>query len=113
MLPPPSYCAAVRPPCPPRYVFPDFNYQWLVDEIKENLPRELDFCHEADNAAKAAVNLASSRSRLGGRCGSRRAQGSGLGLVADGGEEGVAQEGAGLLKRCVHTHQVCRSCCAS
>lgn len=27
---------------PPRYfrtIFPDFNYQWLVEEIKENLPR--------------------------------------------------------------------------
>jgi aarF domain-containing kinase len=22
-----------------KFLFPDFNYEWLVDEIKENLPR--------------------------------------------------------------------------
>ncbi len=50
-----------------RVVFPDFNYQWLVDEIKENLPRELDFQHEAANAERCRANLASSKSRLRGR----------------------------------------------
>ena len=47
-----------------RAVFPDFNYQWLVDEIKENLPKELDFRHEAANAERCRRNLASPRSRV-------------------------------------------------
>mmetsp|Transcript_33405 Transcript_33405/g.79191 ORF Transcript_33405/g.79191 Transcript_33405/m.79191 type:complete len:530 (-) Transcript_33405:81-1670(-) len=48
-----------------RRLFPDFNYQWLVDEVKENLPKELDFEHEAANAARCAANLASPRSAVG------------------------------------------------
>ncbi|GIL43460.1 hypothetical protein Vafri_933 [Volvox africanus] len=40
-----------------RWVFPDFDYGWLVDEIKENLPRELDFRHEASNAERCRANL--------------------------------------------------------
>uniref|UniRef100_A0A0N4Z628 Protein kinase domain-containing protein n=1 Tax=Parastrongyloides trichosuri TaxID=131310 RepID=A0A0N4Z628_PARTI len=31
-------------------LFPDFNLMWLVEETKKNLPRELDFLHEAKNA---------------------------------------------------------------
>lgn len=33
-------------------LFPDFKFQWLVDEIKKNIPRELDFTQEAHNAEK-------------------------------------------------------------
>ncbi|GIL99023.1 hypothetical protein Vretimale_4271 [Volvox reticuliferus] len=40
-----------------RWIFPDFDYGWLVDEIKENLPRELDFRHEASNAERCRANL--------------------------------------------------------
>ncbi|KAF8067287.1 ABC1 [Scenedesmus sp. PABB004] len=50
-----------------RLAFPDFNYQWLVDEVRTNLPLELDFRHEASNAARCAANLASPRSTVGGR----------------------------------------------
>lgn len=35
-------------------LFPDFTYEWLVDEIAPNLPLELDFTHEAQNARRAA-----------------------------------------------------------
>ncbi|CEF69676.1 Serine/threonine-/dual specificity protein kinase, catalytic domain and UbiB domain and Protein kinase-like domain-containing protein [Strongyloides ratti] len=31
-------------------LFPEFNLMWLVDETKRNLPKELDFLHEAKNA---------------------------------------------------------------
>uniref|UniRef100_A0A0N5CH68 Protein kinase domain-containing protein n=1 Tax=Strongyloides papillosus TaxID=174720 RepID=A0A0N5CH68_STREA len=31
-------------------LFPDFNLMWLVEETKQNLPKELDFLHEAKNA---------------------------------------------------------------
>lgn len=33
-------------------VFKDFDYQWLVDETKKNLPKELNFKLEAENAEK-------------------------------------------------------------
>lgn len=33
-------------------LFPEFKLMWLVDETKKNLPKELDFLHEADNAEK-------------------------------------------------------------
>lgn len=34
------------------YLFEDFKFQWLVDETKLNLPKELDFTIEAENAKK-------------------------------------------------------------
>lgn len=33
--------------------FPEFRLNWLVDEVKKNLPNELDFLHEARNMMKA------------------------------------------------------------
>jgi len=48
-------------------IFPDFNYQWLVDEIKHNLPLELNFTHEAQNAARCRDNLNSPRSTVAKR----------------------------------------------
>lgn len=33
-------------------LFPEFQFQWLVDQIKANLPLELDFLHEGKNCAK-------------------------------------------------------------
>lgn len=50
-----------------RVIFPDFNYQWLVDEIKHNLPLELNFAHEAQNAARCRRNLDSPRSTVAKR----------------------------------------------
>lgn len=37
------------------FVLPDFKVQWLVDETKRNIPRELDFVVEAENTEKAKV----------------------------------------------------------
>lgn len=34
------------------WAFPDFNFQWLVDETKRNIPTELDFSQEGQNADK-------------------------------------------------------------
>ncbi|KAK9846458.1 hypothetical protein WJX81_004311 [Elliptochloris bilobata] len=48
-------------------IFPDFNYQWLVEEMKHNLPRELDFEVEAANAERCRRNLASPHSAVRGR----------------------------------------------
>lgn len=36
------------------WIFPDFKLQWLVDETKRNLPCELDFMMEGQNAEKTA-----------------------------------------------------------
>lgn len=36
-------------------IFPDFKFQWLVDETKKNLPRELDFTQEGRNAERLAA----------------------------------------------------------
>lgn len=33
-------------------VFPEFHFQWLAREVRTNLPKELDFCHEAHNQEK-------------------------------------------------------------
>ncbi|CAH0675536.1 unnamed protein product [Chilo suppressalis] len=35
-------------------VFPDFQMQWLIDETKKNLEKELDFIQEGHNAEKVA-----------------------------------------------------------
>lgn len=34
------------------WLFPEFRLMWLVDETKRNLPKELNFLHEAQNADK-------------------------------------------------------------
>ncbi|KAJ8668117.1 hypothetical protein QAD02_009780 [Eretmocerus hayati] len=34
------------------WVFPEFKFDWLVDETKKNIPRELDFTQEGENADK-------------------------------------------------------------
>lgn len=36
-------------------ILPDFKIQWLVDETKRNIPRELDFEVEAENTEKAKI----------------------------------------------------------
>lgn len=36
------------------WLFPDFKFQWLVEESKKNLPIELDFLHEGKNTEKVS-----------------------------------------------------------
>jgi aarF domain-containing kinase len=36
------------------WVFPEFKFQWLVDETKKNIPQELNFEQEGHNAEKIA-----------------------------------------------------------
>ena len=38
-----------------KLLFPRFDYEWLAHEIRDNLPTELDFRIEADNAEAAAA----------------------------------------------------------
>lgn len=39
------------------WVFPEFKFQWLVDETKKNIPQELNFEQEGHNAEKVAEML--------------------------------------------------------
>ncbi|KAG0720575.1 putative aarF domain-containing protein kinase 1 [Chionoecetes opilio] len=38
-------------------VFPEFDFTWLVEEMKKNLPRELNFTAEAHNAERVAAQF--------------------------------------------------------
>lgn len=38
-------------------IFPSFDYRWLVDEIRESLPKELNFLTEAKNSEKCLENF--------------------------------------------------------
>ncbi|KAJ0979617.1 hypothetical protein J5N97_015091 [Dioscorea zingiberensis] len=40
-----------------QWCFPSFDYRWLVDEIHESLPKELDFLCEAKNSIKCLDNF--------------------------------------------------------
>ncbi|KAK7281154.1 hypothetical protein RIF29_08885 [Crotalaria pallida] len=37
--------------------FPSFDYRWLIDEISDSLPKELDFLNEAKNSEKCLENF--------------------------------------------------------
>ncbi|KAI8871725.1 ABC1-domain-containing protein, partial [Ramicandelaber brevisporus] len=39
-------------------VLPEFSFEWLADELRESLPRELDFRHEWSNAEQVRANFA-------------------------------------------------------
>ncbi|KAG5895660.1 hypothetical protein JTB14_008669 [Gonioctena quinquepunctata] len=39
------------------WIFPEFKFQWLVDESKKNIPQELNFAQEGHNAEKIAKML--------------------------------------------------------
>lgn len=39
------------------WLFPDFAFMWLVEEAKKNMPLELDFLNEGQNAEKVAKML--------------------------------------------------------
>lgn len=38
-------------------VFPEFDFTWLVEEMKKNLPAELNFSTEANNAERVAAQF--------------------------------------------------------
>ncbi|EIM82704.1 ABC1-domain-containing protein [Stereum hirsutum FP-91666 SS1] len=44
--------------------FPDFEFTWLGEEMRENLPKEMDFVHEARNAERAAKDFEKFRTSL-------------------------------------------------
>lgn len=46
-----------------KYVFPDFEFSWLGEEMNEMLPLELDFRHEASNARRTQEEFAHLRGK--------------------------------------------------
>lgn len=42
-----------------KFFFPQFNFDWLADELKLSLPREMDFVNEGKNAERAAKHFRS------------------------------------------------------
>ncbi|KAI9219924.1 ABC1 family-domain-containing protein [Blastocladiella britannica] len=44
-----------------KWVFDDFEFDWLAHEMRDNLPLELDFMHEAANADRVRANFAGSK----------------------------------------------------
>ncbi len=40
-----------------KYIFPDFEFGWLGEEMNEMLPLELDFQHEASNSARCRTDF--------------------------------------------------------
>lgn len=42
-------------------LFPEFEFNWLGEEMQQNLPLELDFRHEAGNATRARADFAHHR----------------------------------------------------
>ncbi|GBG93072.1 hypothetical protein CBR_g58691 [Chara braunii] len=39
------------------FLMPSVNYGWLVDEVRESLPNELNFLHEAENSRRCRKNF--------------------------------------------------------
>ncbi|KAI9487186.1 MAG: ABC1 family-domain-containing protein [Benjaminiella poitrasii] len=44
-------------------VFPNFGFDWFAEEMRESIPKELDFVHETQNARRVEANFAEERSR--------------------------------------------------
>lgn len=47
-----------------KYWFPEFEFTWLGEEMRENLPREMDFVHEARNTAHAVTDFENIKTSL-------------------------------------------------
>lgn len=47
-----------------KHWFPEFEFTWLGEEMRENLPKEMDFAHEARNAERAVKNFKRIRTSL-------------------------------------------------
>lgn len=45
-------------------LFPEFEFTWLGSEMRENLPKEMDFQHEAYNAQRAEEDFKNIRTAL-------------------------------------------------
>lgn len=44
-------------------VFPNFGFDWFAEEMRESIPKELDFVHETQNARRVQANFAEESSK--------------------------------------------------
>ncbi|KAI8975842.1 ABC1-domain-containing protein [Trametes punicea] len=47
-----------------KHWFPEFEFTWLGEEMRENLPKEMDFVHEKRNAERAVADFQNIRTSL-------------------------------------------------
>ncbi|KAH9858602.1 ABC1-domain-containing protein [Lenzites betulinus] len=47
-----------------KHIFPTFEFTWLGEEMRENLPKEMDFVHEKRNAQRAIAEFKNIRTSL-------------------------------------------------
>ena len=47
-----------------KHWFPEFEFTWLGEEMRENLPKEMDFIHEKNNAVRATEDFKDVRTSL-------------------------------------------------
>ncbi|KAH9917881.1 ABC1-domain-containing protein [Epithele typhae] len=47
-----------------KHIFPDFEFTWLGEEMRENLPKEMDFVHEKLNAERAVADFENVRTSM-------------------------------------------------
>lgn len=45
-------------------MFPEFEFTWLGEEMRENLPKEMDFSHEARNTLRTVDEFKGIRTSL-------------------------------------------------
>ena len=49
-----------------KYFFPEFEFDWFADEMRSNLPKELDFLQEAHNSERVLWNFKQNSRRYSG-----------------------------------------------
>ena len=47
-----------------KHWFPEFEFTWLGEEMRENLPKEMDFVHEKVNAERAMADFENVRTSM-------------------------------------------------
>ena len=47
-----------------KHWFPEFEFTWLGEEMRENLPKEMNFVHEASNAERTVRDFQDVRTSL-------------------------------------------------
>ncbi|RXW16719.1 hypothetical protein EST38_g9135 [Candolleomyces aberdarensis] len=47
-----------------KYWFPEFEFSWLAEAMRTNLPKEMDFVHEARNAERAMADFANTKTSM-------------------------------------------------
>ncbi|OBZ67025.1 ABC1 family protein MCP2 [Grifola frondosa] len=47
-----------------KHLFPEFEFTWLGEEMRENLPKEMNFVHEKKNAERATADFEDMRTSL-------------------------------------------------